>query len=87
MKHLPRYDRWTSYLESAAFVGLATVAVALIAASVSSALKFAQQRNDIIANLSAPFSVSSMLAISKTNHWNTNVTHAIISPCCPHALL
>ena len=54
LTRLPGYDNRTRRCEWAAFVGLGLTSAALISVAVSDAMKFAAERECIVAALSAP---------------------------------
>src|SRR3989442_13443096 len=88
MKRLPGYDSRTSRAELAAFSGLGLVGAALITAAVSNAIKFAEARDCIIAELSAPGSTGGAVASASAKNTFTNLLRVHnAEPPEPHLMI
>lgn len=74
MQRLPSYDRSTRFSEMAAFVGLGIAGLLLIALAGSSAARFAENRQGIIAALKTN-DTAELFAGSQSvsNHTSTNL--------------
>jgi hypothetical protein len=70
---LPAYDSRTSRSELFAFSSLGLVGAALVAAAVSSAMKFAEARQDIVSALSFTSATPSPVANRPPDQTFTNV--------------